>query len=88
LFGYFPTYTLGNIYAGCLYEKIISENKDIMLEVEKGRLNEIITWLTKNIYNYGSCEKPDKIISQAINKEVSDLPLINYLKYKFDNIYN
>jgi Zn-dependent M32 family carboxypeptidase len=59
-----------------------------MLEVEKGRLNEIITWLTNNIYNYGSSEKPDKIISQAINKEVSDLPLINYLKNKFDNIYN
>ena len=88
MFGYFPTYTLGNIYAGCLYETIISENKDIMLEVEKGKFNEIINWLTKNIYNYGSSEKPDKIISQAINKEVSDLPLINYLKNKFDNIYN
>ena len=24
LFGYFPTYTLGNIYAGCLYDKIPS----------------------------------------------------------------
>ena len=27
LFGYFPTYTLGNIYAGCLYEKIIVKTK-------------------------------------------------------------
>ena len=88
LFGYFPTYTLGNIYAGCLYEKILNDNKDIMHEVKKGKFKEIITWLTKNIYNYGSSEKPDKIISQAINKEVSDLPLINYLKNKFDNIYN
>ena len=59
-----------------------------MREVEKGKFNEIINWLTKNIYNYGSSEKPDKIISKAINKEVSDLPLINYLKNKFDNIYN
>ena len=25
-FGYFPTYTLGNIYAGCLYKKIREEN--------------------------------------------------------------
>ena len=88
MFGYFPTYTLGNIYAGCLYEKILNEKKDIMYEVEKGKFNEIITLLNKNIYNYGSSEKPDKIISKAINKEVNDLPLINYLKNKFDNIYN
>ena len=46
------------------------------------------TWLTNKIYNYGSSEKPDKIISQAIKKEVSVLPLINYLENKFDNIYN
>ena len=59
-----------------------------MHEVEKGKFKEIITWLTKKVYNYGSIEKPDKIISQAIKKEVSDLPLINYLKNKFDNIFN
>ena len=40
LFGYFPTYTLGNIYAGCLYEKILIEKKDIISSINEFMIDQ------------------------------------------------
>jgi carboxypeptidase Taq len=87
LFGYFPTYTLGNIYAGCLFEKILNTNNEILNKVQYGEFSDILEWLKKNIYVYGSTEKPEKIISNAIGKSIDEKPLIDYLNKKFNEIY-
>ena len=87
LFGYFPTYTLGNIYAGCLFEKILNANNEILNKVQYGEFTDILEWLKKNIYNYGSTEKPEKIISNALGKSIDEKPLIDYLNKKFNEIY-
>ena len=83
LFGYFPTYTLGNIYAGCLYDKILNDVKPVMSEVQKGDLSSVIEWLTNNIYSYGSIKKPEQLIADAIGRQPDEKPLINYLNNKF-----
>ena len=83
LFGYFPTYTLGNIYAGCLYDKILNDVKPVMSEVQKGDLSSVIEWLTKNIYSYGSIKKPEQLIADAIGRQPDEKSLINYLNNKF-----
>ena len=62
LFGYFTNYTLGNIYAGCLYDKILNDVKPVMSEVQKGDLSSVIEWLTKNIYSYGRLKNHEQII--------------------------
>ena len=87
LFGYFPTYTLGNIYAGCLFEKIINTNKNALKEIEHGKFNTVLEWLKRNIYIFGSTEKPEKIISNAIEKDINEEPLMEYLNKKFNDIY-
>ena len=83
LFGYFPTYTLGNIYAGCLYDKILNDVKLVMSEVQKGELSSVIEWLTKNIYSYGRIKKPEQLIADAIGRQPDEQSLINYLNNKF-----
>ena len=87
LFGYFPTYTLGNIYAGCLFEKILDTNNEALNKVQYGEFGDILEWLKKNIYVYGSSEKPENIISNAIEKNIDEKPLIDYLNKKFNEIY-
>ena len=87
LFGYFPTYTLGNIYAGCLFEKILDTNNEALNKVQYGEFGDILEWLKKNIYVYGSTEKPENIITNAIEKNIDEKPLINYLNKKFNEIY-
>ena len=87
LFGYFPTYTLGNIYAGCLFEKILNTNNEALNKVQYGEFGDILEWLKKNIYVYGSTEKPENIITNAIEKNIDEKPLIDYLNKKFNEIY-
>ena len=87
LFGYFPTYTLGNIYAGCLFEKISDTNNEALNKIQYGDFADILEWLKKNIYVYGSTEKPENIISNAIEKNIDEKPLIDYLNKKFNEIY-
>ena len=87
LFGYFPTYTLGNIYAGCLFEKISDTNNEALNKIQYGDFAGILEWLKKNIYVYGSSEKPENIIINATGKNIDEKPLINYLNKKFNEIY-
>ena len=87
LFGYFPTYTLGNIYAGCLFEKISDTNNEALNKIQYGDFADILEWLKKNIYVYGSSEKPENIIINATGKNIDEKPLINYLNKKFNEIY-
>ena len=83
LFGYFPTYTLGNIYAGCLYHKILDDVKAVMSEVQNGDLSSVIEWLNKNIYSYGSIKKPEQLIADSIGKKPDEKSLSKYLHNKF-----
>jgi len=72
LFGYFPTYTLGNIYAGCLYEKILNDSEDYMIDVNQAwkidKVNSNIKAL--NQFRYYWLEEPisaDNSINEIIN---------------------
>ncbi len=53
-FGYFPTYTLGNIYSAQLFQTFSKENSDFQLEVrEKKDFSSLLNWLKKTfIGNY------------------------------------
>ena len=84
LFGYFPTYCLGNIYAACIFEKIRKEIPDMMNDLKKGNTVKIRQWLTKNIYNLGNTIEPNIIIKNSINNIPDEKPLSTYLKDKFN----
>ena len=49
-FGYFPTYTLGNLYAACIFKKMSSEMPNLNDQIKRGKFEEILFWLRKNIY--------------------------------------
>ena len=44
-FGYFPTYTLGNVYAGCLFQKMKDEISDLDASLSAGNLSQATAWL-------------------------------------------
>ena len=86
LFGYFPTYCLGNIYAACIFEKMKIEIPNMMKDLKEGDTIKIRKWLTKNIYNIGNTLEPNIIIKKAINNIPDEKPLANYLKNKFNEL--
>jgi len=87
LFGYFPTYSLGNIYAGCLFEKMRADMPEIDTAIAQGDLAEIVAWLRANVHVHGTLYAPDQLIANACGKPASVEPILGYLKQKFQGLY-
>lgn len=87
LFGYFPTYSLGNVYAGCLNEALRAAVPDLDADLARGDTSGATRWLRENLQQHGGLYEPRDIIARASGVEPSEAPLTAYLKTKFSDIY-
>lgn len=87
LFGYFPTYTLGNVYAGCLFEALSADLPDHDAAVRKGELSGVTHWLRDKVQSHGGLYDPKDLIAKATGKAPSEEPLLRYLETKFGKLY-
>ena len=87
LFGYFPTYTLGNLYAGCLHETLRAERPDLDDELQAGDLAGATGWLAEAVQRHGGLYSPRELIERATGAAPTPQPLINYLEKKFGALY-
>lgn len=88
LFGYFPSYSLGNIYSGQFLNQIEKELGPIVCLIEDDRLVDINNWLKVNIHQYGLMKSPTEIIKDSCNSGIDTKPIIKYYTNKYSNIYN
>ncbi len=87
LFGYFPTYSLGNVYAGCLYQALRTAVPDLDAQMAEGNTTGATDWLRKNVQQYGGLFAPRDIIHRASGVEPGPEPLLAYLEKKFGGLY-
>lgn len=87
LFGYFPTYALGNVYAGCLNAAMRSAVPDLDRFLEQGDAGPAVEWLRENMQRHGGLYPPRSLIERATGAPISEEPLLNYLEDKFSAIY-
>ena len=87
LFGYFPTYSLGNVYAGCLYAALRRDVLGLDGELQQGKTMSATAWLNDKVQRHGSLYAPRETIERATGGEVSEAPLLGYLEAKFSEIY-
>jgi len=82
-FGYFPTYTLGNIISGMIWHNI---RKEISLEdrVREGDFEPIKKWLYEKIHRWGAAFSPQELAKRALGEPINPDHLIEYLKWKFE----
>jgi len=88
LIGYFPTYSLGNVYAGCLNEAMRRAVPDLDSQLAQGDTSAATTWLGANLQTHGGLYEPRDIIEKASGVVPSEAPLLAYLKEKFSTLYN
>ncbi|MWD27799.1 carboxypeptidase M32 [Aquicoccus sp. SCR17] len=87
LFGYFPTYALGNVYAGCLHEALRRDVPDLDAQLEQGETGPATAWLRENLQRHGGLYEPRDTIRRAAGQEPSEGPLLDYLEAKFGALY-
>ncbi|SDW43411.1 carboxypeptidase M32 [Litoreibacter albidus] len=87
LFGYFPTYALGNVYAGCLYQSLRMAVPGLDTDLSRGDTSAATGWLRENLQQYGGLRAPKDTIAHACGFEPSEGPLLAYLDDKFGALY-
>ncbi|WP_371168683.1 carboxypeptidase M32 [Aliiroseovarius sp. 2305UL8-7] len=87
LFGYFPTYSLGNVYAGCLHDALRADMPELDDKLGQGKATYATAWLGKNVQQHGALFEPGEVIERATGRPVSVEPLLAYLEAKFAEIY-
>ena len=88
LFGYFPTYSLGNVYAGCLFEALKRDVPEWDEALTKGDTSACTGWLRQRLQRHGSLHFPGETIAEATGNEPDEEPLLSYLEGKFGEIYD
>ncbi|MDA5094861.1 carboxypeptidase M32 [Aliiroseovarius sp. KMU-50] len=87
LFGYFPTYSLGNIYAGCLYEAMRTDLPKLDEKLAAGKATHATGWLRDKLQSFGGLREPEETIEHATGMPITVEPLLDYLEDKFSAIY-
>jgi carboxypeptidase Taq len=87
LIGYFPTYSLGNVYAGELWSALRRELGETDALIRAGELAPIVEWLRRHVHRPGSRHAPAEIIARACGHAPTEAPLLDYLEEKYAGLY-
>jgi carboxypeptidase Taq len=79
-FGYFPTYSLGNVIAGQLWEAAGRDLGDLPAQIADGDLASLGGWLREHVHRYGRRLSPTEILELAGCGELSVEPLLAHLR--------
>jgi carboxypeptidase Taq len=86
-FGYFPTYTLGNLYAAQIFEKILEDIPALHDDFKTGDFSALKSWLNENIHAHGARYRSAELCERVTGKPLSADPLLRHLETKFRPLY-
>ena len=87
LMGYFPTYTLGNLFSAQFFNKAQQDMPDLLQQFERGDLLTLREWLRINIHQHGQRYRAGKLGERVTGQSLSHKPLIEYMAKKYGDIY-
>jgi len=87
LFGYFPSYMLGNLYSAQFFAAARKEIADLDTKIAEGRLSELLAWLRENIHQYGKMYEPKELIERVTGRAPDSSYFVRYIVDKYTEIY-
>lgn len=86
-FGYFPTYTLGNLYGAQIFHKLHDAFADFDERLTRGETAFILRWLEERMYAYGAIYLPEELLKRVTGETPDPAHFVRYLTNKFEKIY-
>jgi len=86
-FGYFPTYSLGNVYAAQFVDVMRKEISGYDELIETGEFGPIRTWLKEKIHRHGKLKSPNELLQEITGELANATYLMDYLEKKYTEIY-
>jgi carboxypeptidase Taq len=82
-FGYFPSYTLGSMYAAQFFATIRSGQPDLDAQVLAGNLSPVFNWLGKHIWREASRWPTDELVKRATGEALNPAHFRRYLEQRY-----
>jgi carboxypeptidase Taq len=86
-FGYFPTYSLGNVIAGQIWARVEEALPDLGDLLGRGELRPLREWLGEHLYRHGAKLTPAEMIERVCGEPISVEPYLAQMRRKFGEIY-
>ncbi|MBN2581025.1 MAG: carboxypeptidase M32 [Pirellulales bacterium] len=87
LVGYFPTYSLGNLYAAQFFVQARTDLGDLDAQFARGEFRPLLEWLREKIHRCGQRRTASELIQDVTGKPLSHEPLMEHLRTKFTPLY-
>jgi carboxypeptidase Taq len=85
--GYFPTYTLGNLIASQLWQRIRQDLPDLDRQIEQAQFRDLLAWLREHVHRHGAKYEPMELLRRVTGEGLSAEPYLQYLTEKYSEIY-
>jgi carboxypeptidase Taq len=82
LLGYFPTYTLGNLVAAQLWERLTEDLPDVDDLLERGDFAPVREWLREHVHSHGRKFPPRELLRRITGQDLQVEPFLRYLRAK------
>lgn len=87
LFGYFPTYALGNLYASQFFEQAEEDLGDLASQFRRGEFQPLLDWLRTHIHQHGQKYTAAELVVRVTGKPLASDALLRHLSGKFGELY-
>ena len=85
LFGYFATYTLGNVIAAQLWEHFGAMHPARDTDIGRGDFSALLRWLRSELHRHGRKFEPQELVKRVTGSVVDPAPYLRYLESKYLN---
>ncbi len=86
--GYFPTYTLGNLYAAQFMEAARRDLTGLDDDFRRGEFGRLKGWLAEKVHRHGQNYRANELCNRATGRDLSPQPFLNYLQNKYAPLYD
>lgn len=87
LIGYFPTYSLGNLYGAQFFVQAEKDLGNLQEQFARGEFAPLLEWQRENIHNQGSRYWPRDLLKKVTGEDLNPQYLVEYLNRKFGALY-
>jgi carboxypeptidase Taq len=85
--GYFPSYTLGKLYAAMEWNSMQQQIPDVKDQIRRGDFKSVLGWLRSNIHEAGRSETPAEIIQRVCGRDLTEVDFLEHVSAKARDVY-
>ncbi len=86
-FGYFPTYTLGSLYAAQFFHKCLTDIPQLPEQLSKGNCQALHSWLRETIHRHGRRYLAEELCQKVTGSKLDSTHFLQYATEKFYHTY-